>query len=669
MLAWDQLPHTRRCVESIRRGTTVPYELVLVDNGSQHEAREYAEEAADVVVLHDENLGFARGMNGGLAVAAGTFVAFVNNDAQVPVGWAEALLESLQGDAVGMAVPALTAAGNARTVRSAPGTAVWRLHPFEVPPSGVLCVLRANIMRQLGGWGEEYTPASGEDADLAFKVWVNDLDVVFDERVLVDHVGKVSARHLPDRRRAWRENGHRFLDTWSDPARPVPRLDTCAEERFDRNRRSAAAAADHMRRVFREQERGRPIRRALRLVAPLVDAVTRLRRDGSQAPVLRRPVQRRGRGVARPARGDPQRSSPARRLAYLSLQSTDEWQGAATHVREVVAGLRRQGWVVDVHRPSYGRRHPSHLQRAWQFIIVQARAAVGARGAEVLYVRHHPVAVATRLWWRSVRVEEVNGTLDDFFTAHPWSRRMRPLLEAASRHALRTADVVIVPNVGLVAWVEGFAGARRVDVIPNGVNAALFDPRRAPETPVEGRYVAFVGALVEWEGVGHLLAAAAHPGWPTDVQLVIAGDGVLREQVEEAAQRLPFVRYLGPVPYRAVGALLAGSLASLSPNTRTRWGASPLKLYEAMAAGVPVIVTETAGQAEVVRQVDCGIVIPVGDASALADGVSVLSADDDLRQRLGARGERAAREHSWDRRVEVLEAVLDQALRRDGHRS
>src|SRR5262249_9493031 len=91
---WNNLLCTQQCVDSIRRNTDVPYELVIVDNGSEWEAANYACAAADQVVCNETNLGFARGMNQGLAVARGRYVAFCNNDTTMPPGWAEPLVET-----------------------------------------------------------------------------------------------------------------------------------------------------------------------------------------------------------------------------------------------------------------------------------------------------------------------------------------------------------------------------------------------------------------------------------------------------------------------------------------------------------------------------------------------------------------------------------------------
>lgn len=248
---WDGLEVTRACLASVREHTDVACELIIVDNGSSHEVAAELEHLGDVVVRHETNLGFARGMNAGLERASGEFVVFLNNDTRVPPGWASTLLRDfVEFPSAGLVVPALSNAGRLLTVRSAPGEHVRVLPPFESWPSGVVFVMRADVARGLGGFSEHYETASGEDADLAYKVWVNDLDVVFDERVLVEHVGHATSRRKLGMRRSalWRRNRQVFLDTWADPTRPAPRLDSCPAERWERNRAAAAVVARWIQR-------------------------------------------------------------------------------------------------------------------------------------------------------------------------------------------------------------------------------------------------------------------------------------------------------------------------------------------------------------------------------------------------------------------------------------
>ena len=65
VLAWNKLELTRRCVDSIRSGTSGDYELIVVDNGSTDGGADYAATAADNAVINSDNLGFAAGTTQG----------------------------------------------------------------------------------------------------------------------------------------------------------------------------------------------------------------------------------------------------------------------------------------------------------------------------------------------------------------------------------------------------------------------------------------------------------------------------------------------------------------------------------------------------------------------------------------------------------------------------
>lgn len=255
VLQWDQIHHTRSCVESLRRTTDVPYELIVVDNGSAAVAREYAVDVADQVVLHDENRGFSAGMNAGLSAASAPVVAFVNNDTTFTGRWASTLLGTLRDhpDAA-IVAPAVTEARNGISVRDVPGDSVEVLLPFGPIPAAVVWLMPTHIARGLGGFDERYFPAAGEDLDMAFKVWVNERDIIFDERVLVRHVGKGTASvKLPNWRAIWKANADTFLDRWTQPD-VVPRLEDVGVDRFNRQLGTAASVAGWMRRYYQLRE-------------------------------------------------------------------------------------------------------------------------------------------------------------------------------------------------------------------------------------------------------------------------------------------------------------------------------------------------------------------------------------------------------------------------------
>jgi glycosyltransferase involved in cell wall biosynthesis len=163
-------------------------------------------------------------------------------------------------------------------------------------------------------------------------------------------------------------------------------------------------------------------------------------------------------------------------------------------------------------------------------------------------------------------------------------------------------------------------------------------------------------------------AAVADPRWPADLPLVVAGDGPMRAAVEDAARETGRILPLGRVPYREVPGILAGASIGLVPITdpggrSSLAGISPLKLYELLACAVPVVVTDLPGLSEIVRDEDCGLVVPVGDAAAMAAAVGSLWSDREEARAMGQRGCAAVHAaHSWADRAETTRAFLTRCM-------
>lgn len=255
VLAWNQEDLTRRCVESIRSNTDVPYELIVVDNGSEEPGRTLAAEVADRSILNDSNLGFAAGMNLGLEAAEGEYIAFVNNDTRLPPKWASRLLETFEAHPdAGIVLPAVTSAGSPRTVRTEPGTTVEVIEAFGELPGGIIYLMPIEIARGVGGWSTEYPIASSEDLDLLFTIWTNGLEVVFDSRVLVWHAHSATVTQLDNRQALYDGNLDIFTTKWSSATNDPPKLDSCQQDDFDANRAKARIAAIWFARLV-EQNR------------------------------------------------------------------------------------------------------------------------------------------------------------------------------------------------------------------------------------------------------------------------------------------------------------------------------------------------------------------------------------------------------------------------------
>lgn len=363
-----------------------------------------------------------------------------------------------------------------------------------------------------------------------------------------------------------------------------------------------------------------------------------------------------------------------KRLVYLCLQATKEGQASYAHVHEIIKGLRKRGWEVQLFEPKYANSDtvPGPFTRLIAFITVQAALLLEMAKIkpDVLYIRNHfatfPAALLAKIMRKPV-VQEVNGPYEDLFIAWPGTKMVAPLFKWLIRIQLKWADIVVVVTPQLGEWVQKGTGQKSIRVIPNGANAELFQPQAQLKYELPKPYVVFFGALAKWQGIDTLIKAVHSPQWPSEVRLVIVGDGAERVVVQQAASADSRIIYLGPVPYQDVAGIVANSLAGLSPQNneggRSVTGLFPLKLFETMACGVPVIVTDFPGQADLVRAHNCGVVVPPDNPDALAEAVMLLYNSPSLRSDMGLRGRKAVEEeHSWDCRAAETDAVLQRLL-------
>jgi glycosyltransferase involved in cell wall biosynthesis len=197
----------------------------------------------------------------------------------------------------------------------------------------------------------------------------------------------------------------------------------------------------------------------------------------------------------------------------------------------------------------------------------------------------------------------------------------------------------------LICVSETLAGAVRAAgldavVIPNGVRIPA--EVGSPAVPAE---VLYVGRLSPEKNIDTLLEAVG------DLNLVVAGDGPLRDRIPSA---------LGAVPHAEVERLLEHASVLVAPCEREGFG---LAAAEAMAFGRPVVAAAGGALLDLVADGETGLLVPPRDAPALRAAVERLLADRELRERLGRAGREAARERfGWDGVIERTLAVYRQAM-------
>jgi glycosyltransferase involved in cell wall biosynthesis len=213
----------------------------------------------------------------------------------------------------------------------------------------------------------------------------------------------------------------------------------------------------------------------------------------------------------------------------------------------------------------------------------------------------------------------------------------------------RSADACVGLSPGIVEGIRARADERLpVAMIPNGCDLELFHPaKRAPLALPglgPGDFVAgFTGAHGVANGLDALLAVAEELKRRGDrrVKLVFIGDGKEKERLAARAAELGLANclFFPPVPKAELGAITASldcGLMVLKDVPAFYHGTSPNKFFDYVAAGIPVVNNYPGWLAGLIRENECGIVVPPGNVAAFADALQRLAADPAAGRVMGA---------------------------------
>jgi glycosyltransferase involved in cell wall biosynthesis len=241
---------------------------------------------------------------------------------------------------------------------------------------------------------------------------------------------------------------------------------------------------------------------------------------------------------------------------------------------------------------------------------------------------------------------------------------------------IRAADRVCVlspDHANSVSYLRR-AGERQPEKLiemPNGVDTALFSPgdpgelRSSLGIPEGALVAAFVATLDRAHHFKRLdVAIDALAQATPSAHLVVAGGGELLDEFKSRAADAGVgdrVHFLGAVPHAELPAVLrATDLLLLTTEPPESFG---IVLIEAMACALPAIATEYPGVHAVIDEGETGLLVPRGDAAAVAKALDHLAGDEELRRRLGAAGRvKAEQQWSWPRLIERMDDAYAEAI-------
>jgi glycosyltransferase involved in cell wall biosynthesis len=375
-------------------------------------------------------------------------------------------------------------------------------------------------------------------------------------------------------------------------------------------------------------------------------------------------------------------------MRILYHHRTQGEEPESIHILSIVNALRNLGHEVEIVGPMPARKLAAQDGR--RSLLGRVKAHAPRLAFEILQLDYNGVS-ALKLWRAAGRVRpdfiyeryalfnvagvlvarargvplilEVNTPYAQAW-AHYYGLYLKRLARWIEKRTLTAADhVITVTHVQKRMLAEQGVDAERITACHNAIEPQAFDPSQTSAEAIRRQLglrevvVGFVGTMNRWQGIDRfpevirtVLEAR------DDVSFLFVGDGEFRAELEQFCQREGFsdrVVFTGRKVHDEVSGLVAAMDIAVLLNSNA-YG-SPMKVFEYLAMGKAVIAPSVEPVLEVLREGETGLLIPPGDASAMAGKILELAADSDKRRRLGQAGrEHVVKNHTWDRNAATI---------------
>jgi glycosyltransferase involved in cell wall biosynthesis len=332
-----------------------------------------------------------------------------------------------------------------------------------------------------------------------------------------------------------------------------------------------------------------------------------------------------------------------KRVVDEPVGSVDRHHPARVQELALVAGLRLGlstgllGRLVTWRNRAFERSVAGVIRDGDTDLIVPASSALmplnrarslGVRGWLDCPIAHHRFAT---------RIQLEEARLNPDFAA---SLQISTNAEAArlDQEIQAAEDVIVLSNFQRRTFLEEGVAPDRLHVLPLGVDTHVFMPRsRTDNQPFT---IGFVGQLTQRKGISYLLSAFEAFRF-TGARLLLVGRPVVegRPWLRDGVEHHPAVaRSSLPAYYAQMDVFVLPSLVE----------GFPLTALEAMASGLPVVVSENTFGSDVIQDGYNGYVVPIRDVGAIVDRLRLLAGDEALRATMGANARATAELFSWE---------------------
>jgi len=218
---WNELQHTKRCIESIRKNTRYPYSLILIDNKSDSPTRDYlkglAEDDSGIsLIQNSENLGFIKAANQGLRLSSAPYLLLMNNDTVATDEWLTRMVFIAQSDPrIGLVNPKSESPGRASLENYSKRLSQNKGGYIETNQCMGFCMLiKKEVIDRIGYLDEIYGMGGFDDTDFSRRAHLKGFRCVCAKDAYVYHKWHTSFNKAGNRQELVRRNEKIFFDKW-----------------------------------------------------------------------------------------------------------------------------------------------------------------------------------------------------------------------------------------------------------------------------------------------------------------------------------------------------------------------------------------------------------------------------------------------------------------------
>lgn len=378
------------------------------------------------------------------------------------------------------------------------------------------------------------------------------------------------------------------------------------------------------------------------------------------------------------------------KILYVAYQDMSEQTGLVRHITELSHQLRCLGHKVILCVPGIGRYNGRlsldirpvpvlrvkmlqalsyHLSFPWTLYRL-----IRKEKPDVLYANTIPFSLVPWIMAKLCRIPyivEVSGWIGEESLAHRhWPAWLCRLAQGVQNRNVRGARGVVTISLGLLQALA--SKCERALLMEMAADTDRFRPqekhacRARKGLPENKKIVGYVGGFFPWHGTSRIVEAAALLSRrDPNVLFVLVGDGETKRRSQERARALGVeaqILFPGAVPLdESPDWMACFDVGVILFEPVRKDPGSPIKLFEYMASGVPVVASGVEGYGNVLLRHECGVSLADETPETLAQALETLLNEPDRRAAMGKRGREAAiRLHSWPINAKNLSRFLQE---------